>query len=73
MAISKIDQTLCVKCGMCVKYCSVDVIRMDKETGYPCIAYSKDCMVCGMCEFLCPKQAITVDNDKQQMPTMCWR
>lgn len=73
MAISNIDYALCVGCGMCKNFCSVDVIRFDKETKRPVIAYLKDCMLCGLCEERCPVHAITVDTNKTFMPILAWR
>ena len=31
MTIAAIDETLCNGCGICVKHCPVDVLRMDRE------------------------------------------
>lgn len=73
MAITKIDETKCVKCGICIKACAVDVIHIDKETGAPYIAYAEDCMLCEMCVWHCPVKAITVTPERVQRVTMSWR
>lgn len=69
---SHIDQSLCVKCGRCIKECpygaivrqerpcrkacGVDAIRSD-EHGLADIDYDK-CVSCGMCRVSCPFGAI---------------
>ncbi len=73
MAIEKIDQDMCVGCGVCVIACAVDVIRMNKETKKPYIAYGEDCILCDMCTWHCPTKAITVTPEMVQRVTMAWR
>lgn len=72
MAISKIDMDLCVGCGMCVNFCSVDVIRFDAEKKQPVIAYEEDCMLCCMCEVRCPTKAITITPEKKFDYLLAW-
>ena len=50
MAISSIDMGKCIKCGICIKACAVDVIRRDEQTRVPIITYPEDCMLCDMCK-----------------------
>jgi NAD-dependent dihydropyrimidine dehydrogenase PreA subunit len=64
MAIEKIDEELCISCGICRNVCPVDVIRMDKETGKPVIMYPEDCMLCQLCVLECPTDAILVTPEK---------
>jgi adenylylsulfate reductase, subunit B len=54
MGIRKIDYTTCIGCGICVEHCPMDVIRMNKRTKRPYIAYLKDCQSCYLCEHDCP-------------------
>jgi NAD-dependent dihydropyrimidine dehydrogenase PreA subunit len=49
MAIEAIDPDLCNGCGMCVRNCPMDVIRMNRETRKAEIRYQRDCMLCGQC------------------------
>ncbi len=49
MAIERIDSVLCNGCGMCVKSCPADVIRMDKENKKAVVKYPQDCVVCCWC------------------------
>lgn len=73
MAISNIDLDLCVGCGLCVLSCAIDVIRMDKESKKPYIAYGGECMICNMCTWNCPTHAITVTPEMSQPVTMAWK
>jgi NAD-dependent dihydropyrimidine dehydrogenase PreA subunit len=57
MAIEVIDTSLCNGCGICVRNCPMDVIRMDKEARKAQIRYKEDCMLCGQC-LECPQKAI---------------
>jgi NAD-dependent dihydropyrimidine dehydrogenase PreA subunit len=64
LAIEKIDQELCIGCGICRNICPVDVIRMDNEIKKAIIAYKEDCMLCELCVVECPTKAILVTPEK---------
>jgi ferredoxin/flavodoxin len=51
----KIDETKCIRCGLCFKLCPVDNIVMD---GYP--EYDEKCQFCMRCVAFCPTQAISI-------------
>ena len=70
MAID-IDSVLCNGCGICVRNCPMDVIRMDKESGKACIRYPEDCMLCGIC-LDCPQKAIHLAKDHTQPIILGW-
>jgi ferredoxin len=57
MAIESIDDALCNGCGICVRHCPVDVIRLDRAARKARIAYPEDCMLCGQC-LDCPEDAV---------------
>ena len=44
MAIKSIDNQLCTGCGVCVKSCPADVIRMDLKSKKAVIRYQEDCV-----------------------------
>jgi NAD-dependent dihydropyrimidine dehydrogenase PreA subunit len=57
MAIETIDPALCNGCGICVRNCPMDVIRMNREIRKAEIRYQRDCMLCGQC-LECPERAV---------------
>ena len=53
---AKIDNSLCINCGACLKNCRFDAVRFDANY------YIEEffCEGCGVCEKICPKNAITM-------------
>ncbi len=72
MAIQPINMELCVGCGMCENFCPVDVIRFNKDTRTPEVAYPEDCMLCMLCQTQCPVTAITVTPEKLKSTFLAW-
>jgi len=72
MSIERIDPDLCNGCGVCVKGCPVDVIRMDEEKKKAVIKYPEDCMCCDYCELDCPKRAIYVSPVRHASVMVSW-
>ena len=60
MNLITVDQEKCIKCGICVKECPVQVLRIG-ENGPEDICPEK-CIACGHCVAVCPKEAM--DNVK---------
>jgi len=66
--ITKIDETKCNGCGICVETCPVDILRMDEKDEKAVIRYPDDCMTCYTCELKCPTGAIYVHPFKEALP-----
>jgi len=68
MPIDEIDPDLCNGCGICVKVCPMDVIRIDKERKKAVIKYPEECMLCGFCLEHCPEKAIHISRGYYKRP-----
>ncbi len=55
-----IDETKCVKCGLCAQICPLDVIKVVKteDTKEIVVRYPDECWHCRACAIDCPKGAI---------------
>lgn len=51
-----IDNTLCIRCGSCVKACPMGIFRQDESGAV--IAEQKECLDCFHCTAACPTKAI---------------
>ncbi|MEL7604369.1 MAG: 4Fe-4S binding protein, partial [Bacillota bacterium] len=54
---AEIDETICAGCGLCVRYCRFDAIRMDD--GF-CRVDPYACEGCGVCAAVCPAGAVSM-------------
>jgi NAD-dependent dihydropyrimidine dehydrogenase PreA subunit len=72
LTIERIDKKLCTGCGICVKSCPVDVIRMDEKSQKAVIQYPGDCMLCGWCKIDCPQHAIYISPKKNSPVLTSW-
>jgi NAD-dependent dihydropyrimidine dehydrogenase PreA subunit len=72
LTIERIDEDLCIGCGICVESCSVDVIRMDEKNKKAVIKYPEDCVLCQFCEIDCPQDAIYVSPEKRSPLLTSW-
>jgi NAD-dependent dihydropyrimidine dehydrogenase PreA subunit len=72
MSIERINAELCTGCGICIKSCPMDVIRMDEKNQKAIIAYQDDCMLCLYCERDCSVGAIYVSPEKKILPLLSW-
>ncbi len=66
--ITKIDETKCTGCGLCVETCPLDTLRMDEKEEKAIIKYHDDCMTCYACELICPAGAVEVHPFKEELP-----
>jgi ferredoxin len=74
MSISSIDAERCVVCGMCVKICPADVIRLNKTAKIAEIRYPDDCQNCHLCRLFCPvgDDVISIEPGARQKMLGSW-
>ncbi|WP_238917600.1 nitroreductase family protein [Clostridium sp. YIM B02555] len=60
MNLINVNQSKCIKCGLCTNVCPSSVLSMDK-TG-PKVINDNNCIACGQCVAVCPNEAL--DNIK---------
>lgn len=68
--IRRIDQAVCIGCGLCALFCPGDVIARDSR-GKATIAHPRDCWTCFACELTCPVKAVDVHPFRKPKP-MAW-
>ncbi|WP_048147746.1 3-methyl-2-oxobutanoate dehydrogenase subunit delta [Palaeococcus ferrophilus] len=61
--IPKVDDSKCVKCYICWKFCPEPAIYI-REDGYVGIDYDY-CKGCGICANECPTKAITMEREEK--------
>jgi len=49
-----INESKCIKCGVCVDICSEDVFFGSKKKEFPVITYPEECWHCNACVIDCP-------------------
>lgn len=56
-----IDESKCVKCGVCAEICCMDVIKKtETEPAAIVVRYPNECWHCRACAMDCPTEAITI-------------
>jgi NAD-dependent dihydropyrimidine dehydrogenase PreA subunit len=60
MTIERIENEKCNGCGICVKSCPADVIRMDTKGKKAVVQYPQECVMCCWCVAECPEDAIVI-------------
>ena len=58
----EIDNSLCIKCDNCIKYCPELALNRDKQE-YPKVDF-RFCKGCGICSNQCPVDAIQMVADR---------
>lgn len=56
----RVDESKCIKCGLCMKNCKTSCINVQKGEAVT-MDYTR-CVDCGNCENICPKGAISFSN-----------
>ncbi len=59
----QLDQTKCIKCGLCVQYCPTNSVICDEKGGF--FINLDYCKGCGVCINECPKKAISYVKEDQ--------
>ena len=68
---AKFDNESCKGCGLCVKRCPMDAIRLEasdeakNKTGKISMLEPDLCIGCGVCAFKCPTDSITLEKRKE--------
>jgi len=58
----KIDSNKCTGCGICVKKCPVDAIKIENNIA---IVDLEKCFGCGVCNRFCPSKSIVMEKRKE--------
>lgn len=70
--IKPIDKEKCTGCGLCIRWCPMDVIYIDEESGKAEVRYAADCQCCDQCEAACPTGSIYVSPEQYTPPMLSW-
>lgn len=62
-----IDKDKCLRCGLCVKQCTRDVLALKDDGPEIVPAQAQFCIGCMSCYFICPVQAVTVADKKYKI------
>lgn len=58
----EIDYRWCKACGLCIRFCPLEVLEEDEE-GKPRVVKPEACTNCKLCELHCPDLAIWVGEE----------
>lgn len=62
----RIDNSKCIRCGLCADNCAVHALIADKEGYYRCGKLL--CFRCGQCVAICPEGAVTMEDAESPLP-----
>ena len=60
IGITRIDESVCTGCELCVDSCMMDVIYFSGDKNVAYAKYPDDCQACFLCVGDCPVDAITI-------------
>ena len=57
-----VDESRCVRCGLCIRDCAPAILEFDPESGFPRVIPGSEpgCTRCQHCLAVCPRGAVTV-------------
>ncbi|MBA1333747.1 MAG: Electron transfer flavoprotein, alpha subunit [Firmicutes bacterium] len=58
----KINQEKCIGCGLCVKCCALNALRIENKTAL----VNDNCILCGICVDNCPSQALSIEKEDSE-------
>jgi ferredoxin len=61
---ARVDRSLCIGCGTCVKSCPFEAVRLDGED--KAVVIFESCMGCGLCVDRCEQKAISPVRDERK-------
>ena len=65
IGLASVDESKCVKCGLCVMKCPKHAVKKERFEDFP--RFDSDlCIGCGACKAACPVKAITVQPVEEQ-------
>ena len=60
----KVDDELCIGCGVCLDRCQMDALTLENEKSTP--NYDR-CIGCGVCVPTCPEEALSMEKKKEHI------
>lgn len=68
MAGITVDQDLCIGCGLCVRLCANDGVKVEGRRA----TITDNCVACGLCIDACPKGAISRESSQEAVDLSAW-
>lgn len=68
MAGIKVDQDLCIGCGLCVRVCANSGVKVEDRRAF----ITQDCVACGLCIDACPKGALSQETSQSVADLSSW-
>lgn len=68
MAAIRIDQDLCIGCGLCVRVCANDGVKVESRRA----SITENCIACGLCIDACPKGALSREASHTSADLSAW-